>query len=58
MKQKMPGITLQAYLLEPMQRVPRYCLLLERLMRKTAVGHPDHEQLKDALEEVEKGNLK
>ncbi|KAI8058079.1 Dbl homology domain-containing protein [Syncephalis plumigaleata] len=54
MKQRMPGITLQAYLLEPMQRVPRYCLLLERLMRKTGIGHPDHEQLKDALEEVEK----
>ncbi|RKP10209.1 Dbl homology domain-containing protein [Thamnocephalis sphaerospora] len=53
-RQKNRGLTLQAYLLEPMQRIPRYRLLLASLMKKTAIGHPDHHQLQDALAEVEK----
>jgi hypothetical protein len=54
-RQKHRGLSLQAYLLEPMQRIPRYRLLLMSLMKKTAVDHPDYHQLAEALCEIEKG---
>ncbi|KAH3763180.1 Guanine exchange factor for Rac 30 [Pelomyxa schiedti] len=37
-------------LIIPIQRIPRYCLLLTDLLRKTPATHPDYANLKSALE--------
>lgn len=46
------GQTLESYLIMPVQRVPRYKLLLEELKRKTNVGHVGYESLCKAIQEV------
>ena len=35
-----------------MQRIPRYKLLLEQLLKETPQGHPDHKSTLEALDEV------
>lgn len=46
--------TLNSLLLEPIQRVPRYELLLKDLLKHTDVDHPDYTTLKEALNFVQK----
>jgi len=41
--------TIQDYLIMPIQRIPRYVLLLEDLLRNSPEGHIDYEDLKNAL---------
>jgi len=36
----------------PVQRLPRYVLLLEELLRKTPGTHPDFTNIKDAIDSV------
>ena len=43
---------LQSYLIEPVQRIPRYKLLLQELLKRTPQRHPDHAPLAAALAEV------
>jgi len=38
----------------PIQRIPRYVLLMNELLKKTEMGHRDYMNIKHALEEVEK----
>ncbi len=46
------GLDLRAYLIQPVQRVPRYRLLLIELLKHTRESHPDWADLKAALENV------
>ncbi|KAJ2009691.1 hypothetical protein GGI04_000263 [Coemansia thaxteri] len=46
------GLTFQSYLLLPVQRIPRYKLLLEDLLKNTAGSHVDHESIGDALRTI------
>lgn len=48
------GLNLGALLITPVQRVPRYKLLLESLLNKTPRDHPDFEKLQDATVEINK----
>ena len=43
------GSTLQSLLIGPIQRVPRYSLLLQELLRKTSASHPDFAALSRSL---------
>ncbi|KAI9345986.1 hypothetical protein DFJ73DRAFT_761361 [Zopfochytrium polystomum] len=43
------GLRLDAFLLEPIQRIPRYKMLLEELMKYTDADHPDFEKLSKAV---------
>ncbi|KAJ2387672.1 hypothetical protein GGI23_006221, partial [Coemansia sp. RSA 2559] len=47
------GLSFQSYLLLPVQRIPRYKLLLEDLLRHTAVDHVDRQSIADALRLIE-----
>ncbi|KAJ1942095.1 hypothetical protein FBU59_003301, partial [Linderina macrospora] len=47
------GLSFQSYLLLPVQRIPRYKLLLDDLLRNTPPSHVDHENIKDALKTIE-----
>ncbi|KAG0241573.1 hypothetical protein BGW41_005733 [Actinomortierella wolfii] len=47
------NLDFQAYLMMPVQRIPRYRMLLESLLRHTPPHHPDHQQLKRAYEAIE-----
>ncbi len=47
------GLTLSGYLIMPIQRIPRYKLLLEVILQNTQPDHPDYENLQKALSEVE-----
>ena len=42
-----------ALLITPIQRVPRYVLLLKELIKHTPATHPDHADLKKALSVIE-----
>jgi len=43
---------LGALLIQPVQRIPRYKLLLEQLLKETPKEHPDHVTLLSTLEEI------
>jgi len=47
-----PGKGLYTYLIMPIQRVPRYILLLQELIKHTRPSHPDYEPLKVALKDM------
>ena len=46
------GQTLESLLIMPIQRIPRYRLLLEELRKKTPSSHPGYDALNAALSEV------
>ena len=47
-----PGLTLPMYLITPVQRIPRYRLLLKDIIKKTPEDHPDYPQLVQAEEKM------
>lgn len=49
---KSQGLHLGALLILPIQRIPRYVLLLQDLLRHTESKHPDHDDLVQALKEM------
>lgn len=44
--------TVASYLIMPVQRIPRYQLLLRELLRVTPEAHPDHRYLTESLERM------
>lgn len=54
MHEECKGLNLGALLITPVQRVPRYKLLLESLLNKTPKDHPDFEKLQEATVEINK----
>ncbi|XP_044275174.1 intersectin-2 isoform X2 [Varanus komodoensis] len=44
------GMPLSSFLLKPMQRITRYPLLIKSILENTPESHPDHNNLKLALE--------
>ncbi|KAF9904021.1 hypothetical protein BX616_001428, partial [Lobosporangium transversale] len=46
------NLDFQAYLMLPVQRIPRYKMLLEGLLRHTPEDHPDHRKLQTAFESM------
>jgi hypothetical protein len=47
------GLEISSFLILPVQRIPRYVLLLQDLFKHTPEGHPDYEDLKKALEKMQ-----
>ncbi|KAF8983464.1 hypothetical protein BGZ46_010217 [Entomortierella lignicola] len=47
------NLDFQAYFMLPIQRIPRYKLLLENLLRHTPSDHPDHSKLQIAFKSME-----
>lgn len=47
------GLTLSGYLIMPIQRIPRYKMLLEVILQNTSETHPDYGNLQKALSEIE-----
>ena len=50
---KLGGMTLQSLLIMPVQRVPRYILLLRDLFKHTWSEHPDYANLQQAASQME-----
>ncbi|XP_070553734.1 rho guanine nucleotide exchange factor 17-like isoform X2 [Ptychodera flava] len=46
--------TFDDLIIQPVQRIPRYSLLIKELLKHTSSTHPDHSSLKDARKEIEK----
>jgi len=46
------GLDFGAFLIMPIQRIPRYRLLLEELLSHTPPGHPDYKDLQAALDKL------
>ena len=49
---ELQGLALQSYLIMPVQRLPRYLLLLNEIVKHTKEDHPDYLTLLLAVEEV------
>ena len=49
---KLQNLTFQAFLIMPVQRIPRYKLLLDDLVRSTPPDHPDTPLLEKALSAI------
>ncbi|XP_010133264.1 PREDICTED: intersectin-2-like, partial [Buceros rhinoceros silvestris] len=47
------GMPLSSFLLKPMQRITRYPLLIKSVLENTPENHPDHSNLRLALERAE-----
>jgi hypothetical protein len=45
--------TLGSFLIMPVQRIPRYALLLRDLLKNTWEDHPDYENIQKALKLIE-----
>jgi len=54
MKPELHRMRISTLLIMPVQRVPRYMLLIRELISKTPESHPDYALLKDALDFVSK----
>lgn len=52
-KTALANLTLQGHLLMPVQRVPRYRMLLSEMLKHTTADHPDHAALITALVVIE-----
>ncbi|KYR00663.1 pleckstrin (PH) domain-containing protein [Tieghemostelium lacteum] len=50
--EKLSGLSLESFLILPVQRLPRYVLLLQDLLKYTANDHEDFDQLCEALSVV------
>ncbi|KAK3098160.1 hypothetical protein FSP39_016770 [Pinctada imbricata] len=48
------GMPMSSFLLKPMQRITKYPLMLQKILQYTPEGHPDRQNLQDALAEAEK----
>ena len=46
------GLPLNAYMIMPVQRIPRYVLLLNQLVENTIEGHSDYNALKESLRDM------
>jgi len=46
------GFSMESLLIEPVQRIPRYRLLLEDLLKSTPESHTDFNSIKNALESI------
>ena len=51
-KEKCRGLPFNALLIMPIQRLPRYQMLLESLLKRTPADHPDHDDVQEALKGV------
>lgn len=49
-------LSLQDYMIKPVQRLPKYVLLLKQLLKNTQQSHPDYQNVKKALERFEEVN--
>jgi Leucine-rich repeat (LRR) protein len=47
------GLALSDLMIMPIQRIPRYLLLLQAVFQHTPSSHPDYENLKKAMEKVQ-----
>lgn len=46
------GLGIESFLIAPVQRIPRYRLLIQELIKYTDFEHPDYQNLHDAFEAV------
>lgn len=46
-------LDLMGYLIMPVQRVPRYVMLLQDMVKHTTAKHPDHAHLTQALAQMQ-----
>lgn len=52
-KRKACGLDLMSYLIMPVQRIPRYELLLREMKRLTPASHPEYPRLCDAFDKIQ-----
>lgn len=52
------AMDLMSYMIQPVQRVPRYVLLLAELKKRTLVSHDEYDVLEEALQQVQAVALK
>jgi len=52
-KQYCRGLKLESFLVMPIQRLPRYLLLLKELRKYTDADHPDYAHINNALERLD-----
>lgn len=50
----LPGLTLSSYMITVIQRIPRYILLFRDLLKRTAIDHPDYQNIQKAGKMMEK----
>jgi len=51
-KPELGGLPFNSFLSLPIQRIPRYKLLMEALLKHTEESHPDYENLKKCLDQI------
>ena len=52
-RSKCNGLDVMSFLIMPVQRIPRYVLLLKEVKRHTPDDHPEYEKLFEALNQIE-----
>ena len=46
------GLPMNSFLTLPIQRIPRYKMLLEAVLKYTDESHPDHENLQKCVQQI------
>ena len=52
-KKELVGFDLYSLLIQPIQRIPRYRLLFEELLKNTPEFHPDYEPMSKTLQSIQ-----
>ena len=52
----MRGLSLEDFLVKPIQRLPKYVLLLKDLLKHTNEDHPDYNNISSTLNEFHRVN--
>ena len=50
--EKCNGMDINSYLVLPIQRIPRYVMLLEQMYKYTPETHPDHDDLGQVVVDI------
>jgi len=53
---KTGGLSLNGFLTKPIQRVTRYPLLIEKILKHTTIDHPDYQSIQEAFERARQLN--
>ncbi|OHT11103.1 hypothetical protein TRFO_04052 [Tritrichomonas foetus] len=49
---RLDNLSISSYIIEPVQRIPRYRMLLDRILKSTPGGHPDRIPLISAIDKL------
>lgn len=55
---KLKGLTLESFLVKPVQQLPRYVIMFQQMLKYTESDHPDYKGIVEVIEQFQAINKK